>query len=137
MVGEVFNGDPAMIRFFEGTYNTPGGVKIGVDYLFDFPLDYPIRDAFIGGRSMGSGSRSPRCSPRVARRSCTMYQGHHGRSVIPSVFSVSFWLGVSYAQFMIIDTIQPIIVHPASTFTVTIFHLRRLPPANASILGRK
>jgi hypothetical protein len=38
---------------------------------------------------------------------------------------------------MIIDTTQPMIVQPASTFTATIFHLRRLPPANASMLGRK
>jgi neopullulanase len=50
VVGEVFDGDPAMIRFFEGTNTTPGGIRTGVDYLFDFPLYYPIRDAFIGGR---------------------------------------------------------------------------------------
>ena len=52
VVGEVFDGDPAMIRFFEGTKSTPGGVKTGVDYLFDFPLYYPIRDAFIGGKPL-------------------------------------------------------------------------------------
>lgn len=52
VVGEVFDGDPAMIRFFEGTNSTPGNVKTGVDYLFDFPLYYPIRDAFIGGKSI-------------------------------------------------------------------------------------
>lgn len=50
VVGEVFDGDPAMIRFFEGTKSTPDGVKTGVDYLFDFPLYYPIRDAFINGK---------------------------------------------------------------------------------------
>jgi glycosidase len=52
VVGEVFDGDPAMIRFFEGTKRTPGGVQTGVDYLFDFPLYYPIRDAFIGGKPL-------------------------------------------------------------------------------------
>ncbi|MFN9204773.1 MAG: alpha-amylase family glycosyl hydrolase [Gemmatimonas sp.] len=50
VVGEVFDGDPAMIRFFEGTKRTHDGVRTGVDYLFDFPLYYPIRDAFIGGK---------------------------------------------------------------------------------------
>jgi glycosidase len=50
VVGEVFDGDPAMIRFFEGTKTTHDGVRTGVDYLFDFPLYYPIRDAFIGGK---------------------------------------------------------------------------------------
>jgi glycosidase len=50
VVGEVFDGDPAMIRFFEGTKTTHEGVRTGVDNLFDFPLYYPIRDAFIGGK---------------------------------------------------------------------------------------
>jgi neopullulanase len=50
VVGEVFDGDPAMIRFFEGTNSTHDGIRTGVDYLFDFPLYYPIRDAFIGGK---------------------------------------------------------------------------------------
>jgi glycosidase len=50
VVGEVFDGDPAMIRFFEGTKTTHDDVRTGVDYLFDFPLYYPIRDAFIGGK---------------------------------------------------------------------------------------
>ncbi|WP_439642373.1 alpha-amylase family glycosyl hydrolase [Gemmatimonas sp.] len=50
VVGEVFDGDPAMIRFFEGTKTTHDEVRTGVDYLFDFPLYYPIRDAFIGGK---------------------------------------------------------------------------------------
>jgi neopullulanase len=50
VVGEVFDGDPAMIRFFEGSNRTHDGIRTGVDYLFDFPLYYPIRDAFIGGK---------------------------------------------------------------------------------------
>ena len=46
VVGEVFDGDPAMLRFFEGGHRTHDGIRTGVDYLFDFPLFYPIRDAF-------------------------------------------------------------------------------------------
>ncbi|MCU0617690.1 MAG: alpha-amylase family glycosyl hydrolase, partial [Gemmatimonadaceae bacterium] len=52
VVGEVFDGDPAMIRFFEGSHRTHDGIRTGVDYLFDFPLFYPIRDAFIAGKSV-------------------------------------------------------------------------------------
>jgi len=52
VVGEVFDGDPAMIRFFEGSHTTHDGIRTGVDYLFDFPLYYPIRDAFIGGKPL-------------------------------------------------------------------------------------
>lgn len=52
VVGEVFDGDPAMIRFFEGTNRTPGGIRTGVDYLFDFPLFFTIREAFARGRSV-------------------------------------------------------------------------------------
>ena len=50
VVGEVFDGDPAMIRFFEGSHTTHDGIRTGVDFLFDFPLYYPIREAFIGGK---------------------------------------------------------------------------------------
>lgn len=52
VVGEVFDGDPAMIRFFEGSHRTHDGIRTGVDYLFDFPLFYPIRDAFSAGKSV-------------------------------------------------------------------------------------
>lgn len=52
VVGEVFDGDPAMLRFFEGTHRTHDGIRTGVDLLFDFPLFYPIRDAFIQGKPM-------------------------------------------------------------------------------------
>lgn len=52
VVGEVFDGDPAMIAFFEGGRRQFDGVDTGVDMLFDFPLYFPIRRAFGEGRSL-------------------------------------------------------------------------------------
>ncbi len=52
VVGEVFDGDPSMIAFFEGGRMQWDGVDDGVDMLFDFPLYYPIRNAFAKGGSI-------------------------------------------------------------------------------------
>ena len=52
VVGEVFDGDPAMIAFFEGGRAQFDGIDTGVDMLFDFPLYFPIRRAFGEGRSL-------------------------------------------------------------------------------------
>ncbi len=44
-VGEVFDGDPAMVSFFQGG-DAP------VDSLFDFPVYYKMRSAFAQGKSV-------------------------------------------------------------------------------------
>ncbi|HEX4931684.1 MAG TPA: alpha-amylase family glycosyl hydrolase, partial [Gemmatimonadaceae bacterium] len=49
VVGEVFDGDPSMIAFFEGGRMQWDGVDDKVDLLFDFPLFYAIRGAFARG----------------------------------------------------------------------------------------
>lgn len=49
VVGEVFDGDPSMIAFFEGGRQQWDGVDDEVDMLFDFPLFYPVRSAFARG----------------------------------------------------------------------------------------
>lgn len=49
VVGEVFDGDPSMIAFFEGGRQQWDGVDDKVDLLFDFPLYYAIRGAFARG----------------------------------------------------------------------------------------
>lgn len=49
VVGEVFDGDPSMIAFFEGGRPKWDGIDDKVDKLFDFPLYYPIRNAFAKG----------------------------------------------------------------------------------------
>ncbi len=49
VVGEVFDGDPSMIAFFEGGRMKWDGIDDKVDMLFDFPLYYAIRSAFARG----------------------------------------------------------------------------------------
>ncbi|MDP1859122.1 MAG: alpha-amylase family glycosyl hydrolase [Gemmatimonadaceae bacterium] len=49
VVGEVLDGDPAMIAFFEGGRAQFDGLDDKVDMLFDFPLFYPLRRAFGEG----------------------------------------------------------------------------------------
>ena len=49
VVGEVFDGDPSMIAFFEGGRQQWDGVDDKVDVLFDFPMFYAIRGAFARG----------------------------------------------------------------------------------------
>jgi glycosidase len=52
VVGEVFDGDPAMIAFFEGGRRQWDGLDTRVDMMFDFPLFYPVRRAFGEGKSI-------------------------------------------------------------------------------------
>ncbi len=49
VVGEVFDGDPSLVSFFQGGRSRFDGVDTGIDALFDFPLYYPIRRAFAQG----------------------------------------------------------------------------------------
>ena len=50
VVGEMFDGDPAMVSFFQGGKARFDGVDSGVDSLFDFPVFYTIRRAFGEGK---------------------------------------------------------------------------------------
>lgn len=50
VVGEVFDGDPTMIAFFEGGRTQFDGIDDKVDMLFDFPLYFPLRRAFAEGK---------------------------------------------------------------------------------------
>ncbi len=52
VVGEVFDGDAAVVAFHQGGVTQWDGIDAGVDALFDFPLFYPIRGAFAEGRSI-------------------------------------------------------------------------------------
>lgn len=46
IVGEMWDGDPKRVAFFQGGKARFDGVDSGVDTLFDFPLCYAIRDVF-------------------------------------------------------------------------------------------
>ena len=52
VVGEVFDGNPAIISFFEGGRAKWDGIDDKVDALFDFPLHFPMRRAFGEGRPL-------------------------------------------------------------------------------------
>jgi glycosidase len=48
-LGELFDGDPSLVSYFQGG-RVRDGVDTGIDSLFDFPLYYPIRRAFAEGK---------------------------------------------------------------------------------------
>ena len=52
VVGEVFDGDPSYVAFYQGGKAQADGIDDKVDALFDFPLYYAVRDAFAHGHSV-------------------------------------------------------------------------------------
>jgi glycosidase len=52
VVGEVKDGDPVHVSFFQGGRVRFDGVDSGLDTLLDFPLFYPIRHAFAEGKEL-------------------------------------------------------------------------------------
>jgi glycosidase len=52
VVGEVFDGDPSLVSFFQGGRRGWDGLDTRVDALFDFPLLFPMRRAFGEGKSL-------------------------------------------------------------------------------------
>ncbi len=52
VVGEMFDGDPALVSFFQGGRPQFDGIDSGVDSLFDFPAFFPLRRAFANGKSI-------------------------------------------------------------------------------------
>ncbi len=49
VVGEVLDGDPAHVAFFQGGRTRFDGIDSGLDTLFDFPLHFQLRNAFAQG----------------------------------------------------------------------------------------
>jgi glycosidase len=52
VVGEVFDGDPSLVSFFQGGRRGWDGIDTRVDAMFDFPLLFPLRRAFAEGKSL-------------------------------------------------------------------------------------
>jgi glycosidase len=46
VVGEVFDGDPALVSFFQGGRRGHDGIDTGFHSVFDFPLYFSLRSAF-------------------------------------------------------------------------------------------
>jgi neopullulanase len=49
VVGELFDGNPALVSFYQGGAAGHDGIDTGIDTLFDFPLYYAVRRVFAGG----------------------------------------------------------------------------------------
>jgi glycosidase len=52
VVGEVLDGDPVQVSFFQGGRTQWDGIDDEVESLFDFPLFYPMRRAFAEGQAL-------------------------------------------------------------------------------------
>jgi glycosidase len=52
VAGEMWDGDPSLVSFFQGGRAQGDGIDTGVDQLFDFPLFYPLRRAFAEGKPL-------------------------------------------------------------------------------------
>ena len=64
VVGEMFDGDPALVSFFQGGQARFDGVDSGMDTVFDFPTYFTIRHAFAEGKpvrdvAVMTGARLP------------------------------------------------------------------------------
>jgi glycosidase len=49
VLGELFDGDPALLAYFQTGRPGHDGIDTGIDSLYDFALFYAIRDAFAKG----------------------------------------------------------------------------------------
>src|SRR5262249_23570825 len=52
VIGEMSDGDPAMVAYFQGGAPGPDGIDTGIEPRFDYPLFYPIRHAFGEGKPL-------------------------------------------------------------------------------------
>jgi glycosidase len=52
ILGELFDGDPALISYFQKGKKGTDGIDTGIDTLYDFALFYPIRNAFAKGEQV-------------------------------------------------------------------------------------
>jgi neopullulanase len=50
VVGELLDGDPALVAFFQGGAARFDGIDTGIDTLFDFPLYFAVRRVFAQGQ---------------------------------------------------------------------------------------
>ncbi len=52
ILGELFDGDPALLSYFQRGKVGRDGIDTGIDTVYDFALHYAIRDAFAKGESV-------------------------------------------------------------------------------------
>jgi glycosidase len=52
ILGELFDGDPALLSYFQRGRVGHDGIDTGIDTVYDFALHYAIRDSFAKGESV-------------------------------------------------------------------------------------
>jgi neopullulanase len=52
ILGELFDGDPALLAYFQRGKIGRDGIDTGIDTVYDFALHYAVRDAFAKGESV-------------------------------------------------------------------------------------
>jgi len=52
ILGELYDGDPALISYFQTGRRGHDGIDTQIDTLYDFALFYPIRNAFAQGKNI-------------------------------------------------------------------------------------
>jgi len=52
ILGELYDGDPALISYFQAGRRGHDGIDTQIDTLYDFALFYPIRNAFAQGKNI-------------------------------------------------------------------------------------
>lgn len=52
ILGELFDGDPALLAYFQTGRRGHDGIDTQIDTLFDFPVYYAMRNAFAQGRNV-------------------------------------------------------------------------------------
>ncbi len=52
VLGELWDGDPALVAYFQKGATGLDGIDTGIESLFDYPLFYAIRRAFAGGQPL-------------------------------------------------------------------------------------
>ncbi|HVF42830.1 MAG TPA: alpha-amylase family glycosyl hydrolase [Pyrinomonadaceae bacterium] len=52
ILGELFDGDPALLAYFQRGRAGHDGIDTGIDTVYDFALHYAMRDAFAKGESV-------------------------------------------------------------------------------------
>ncbi len=58
ILGELYDGDPALLAYFQTGRKGHDGIDTQIDTLFDFTVFYAIRDAFAQGKSIRSVSQA-------------------------------------------------------------------------------
>ncbi|MEP7213936.1 MAG: alpha-amylase family glycosyl hydrolase [Acidobacteriota bacterium] len=52
VLGELYDGDPALLAYFQGGRKGPDAIDTNIDTLYDYALFYAVRNAFAQGQSI-------------------------------------------------------------------------------------